>query len=54
MEGFVPAEYNKLLDLDSKNLHASVVLPIGYRAEDDEQQALAKVRKPLEEMTQYL
>jgi len=54
MEGFLPAEYNRLLDLDSKNLHASVVLPIGYRAEDDGQQAFAKVRKPLKEMTHYL
>ena len=53
MEGFVPAEYNRLLDLESKNLSASVVLPVGYRAEDDEQQALAKVRKPLKEMTHY-
>lgn len=53
MEGFVPAEYNRLLDLESKNLHASVVLPVGYRAADDEQQSFAKVRKPLEEMTHY-
>ena len=53
MEGFVPAEYNRLLDLESKNLHASVVLPVGYRADDDEQQSFAKVRKPLEEMTHY-
>ena len=53
MEGFVPAEYDRLLDLESKNLHASVVLPVGYRAADDEQQSFAKVRKPLEEMTHY-
>ena len=53
MEGFVPAEYDRLLDLESKNLHASVVLPVGYRADDDEQQSFAKVRKPLEEMTHY-
>lgn len=53
MEGFLPAEYNRLLDLDSKNLHASVVLPVGYRAEDDEQQSFEKVRKPLKEMTLY-
>lgn len=54
MEGFVPAEYNRLLDLESKNLHASVVLPVGYRAEDDEQQGFAKVRKPLKELTHYV
>ena len=54
MEGFVPKEYNRLLGLDEKNLHASVILPIGYRASDDEQQSLAKVRKPLQEMTHYI
>ena len=54
MEGFVPKEYNRLLGLDEKNLHASVILPIGYRASDDEQQTLAKVRKPLQDMTHYI
>ena len=51
MEGFVAAQYDQLLDLESKNLHATVVLPVGYRADDDPQQELAKVRKPLQEMT---
>ena len=50
MEGFVPDEYNALLDLGSKNLHATVVLPIGYRAEDDPGQHETKVRKPIPEM----
>ncbi len=54
MEGFIPAEYNRILDLDAKNLHASVVLPVGYRAGDDEQQGFAKVRKPLGEMTHFV
>lgn len=51
MEGFVPAEYNELLNLGPKNLHAAIVLPIGYRADDDDTQHLVKVRKPLDEMT---
>ncbi len=50
MEGFVPSEYNELLDFNSRNLHAAVVLPVGYRAEDDVAQHQAKVRKPLSEM----
>ena len=50
MEGFVAEEYNELLGLASKNLHATVVLPVGYRAEDDPEQHLAKVRRPLPEM----
>ncbi len=50
MEGFVPEEYNKLLDLSSKQLHAAVVLPIGYRANDDAAQHQAKVRRPIGEM----
>ena len=50
MEGFVPEEYNQLLNLNSKNLHAAVVLPVGYRAEDDVAQHQPKVRRPLSEM----
>jgi nitroreductase/dihydropteridine reductase len=50
MEGFVPSEYDELLNLNEKNLHAAVVLPIGYRAEDDATQHQTKVRQPLEEM----
>ena len=29
MEGFVPEEYNELLGLNAKQLHAAIVLPIG-------------------------
>jgi nitroreductase len=51
MEGFVPAEYDELLNLPAKNLHAAVVLPIGYRSVDDTKQHQPKVRKPLSAMT---
>lgn len=51
MEGFIPEEYNEILGLSKLNLHATVVLPIGYRAEDDETQNLKKIRQPLSEMT---
>ena len=45
MEGFNPQEYDKLLNLTEKNLHASLVVPIGYRHEEDSAQHQQKVRK---------
>lgn len=50
MEGFVSGEYNELLELSKLNLNATVVIPIGYRAPDDEAQNYKKVRRPLSEM----
>jgi nitroreductase len=46
MEGFQSEEYNKILDLNSKNLNAAVVVTLGYRSEEDETQHYKKVRKP--------
>ncbi|MGB1268638.1 MAG: NAD(P)H-dependent oxidoreductase [Flavobacteriaceae bacterium] len=48
MEGFLPEMYDELLNLDSKGLSSVLVLPIGYRAEDDMFSELKKVRKPAE------
>lgn len=45
MEGFEPAEYDELLDIKSEGLQSVLVLPIGYRAEDDFMANLKKVRK---------
>ncbi len=50
MEGFSPDKYNEILDLENKNLKAVLLLPIGYRAEDDFMSKLKKVRKPLTDM----
>jgi nitroreductase len=50
MEGFVADKYDELLGLDEFNLHASLVVPIGYRADDDPNGQFPKVRKPLSEM----
>ena len=50
MEGFIADEYGKILGLSEKGLQATVVLPIGYRADDDEQSGFAKVRMPLDQM----
>ena len=48
MEGFDPLKYQELLDLKSKNLMPVLVLPIGYRSEEDFMAKLPKVRKKRE------
>ena len=50
MEGFVPAKYDEVLGLDEQNLTATLVLPVGFRAEDDYMKDLKKVRKNLEDV----
>ncbi|WP_075342163.1 NAD(P)H-dependent oxidoreductase [Tenacibaculum agarivorans] len=45
MEGFIPEQYDELLDLHAKNLRSVLVMPIGFRAEDDFMKNLKKVRK---------
>lgn len=47
MEGFIPEKYNELLGLDKQNLHATLVIPLGYRAQADSYQSLAKSRRDL-------
>lgn len=47
MEGFIPAKYDEILGLDTHNLTATLVLPVGFRAEDDYMKDLKKVRKNL-------
>lgn len=49
MEGFIPSEIDKLLNLSEKNLSSVLLLPVGFRAKDDVMNGLQKVRKPLEE-----
>ncbi len=44
MEWFSAPEYDRILNLQSEDLSSVVVLPIGYRAEDDEQLKRPKVR----------
>ncbi|MUP46204.1 NAD(P)H-dependent oxidoreductase [Gramella sp. BOM4] len=50
MEGFQPDKYDAELDLHEKNLKSVLVLPVGYRAEDDMHSKFKKVRRPLEEV----
>lgn len=49
MEGFIPEEIDKALKLDELGLKSVLLLPVGYRAEDDMFASLKKVRKPLSE-----
>jgi len=48
MEGFLPEKYDELLNLKNKGLSSVLVLPIGYRADDDMFSDFKKVRKPIE------
>lgn len=47
MEGFVPEKYDEILNLKKHNLKSVLVLPVGFRAEDDYMKDLTKVRKNL-------
>ncbi|GAB5400156.1 MAG: NAD(P)H-dependent oxidoreductase [Aureisphaera sp.] len=50
MEGFEPSKYDELLGLTDKGLSSVLVLPVGYRAEDDLFSELKKVRRGVEEV----
>jgi nitroreductase len=45
MEGFDPVKYDEIIGLSARGLEATLVLPIGYRSEEDVSQHLKKVRK---------
>ena len=47
MEGFVPEKIDELLNLKSLHLKSVLMLPVGFRAEDDIMNGMRKVRKPL-------
>ncbi|TNJ44937.1 NAD(P)H-dependent oxidoreductase [Tamlana fucoidanivorans] len=49
MEGFVPKAYDEILKLDSLGLKSVLLLPVGYRADDDTFSSFKKVRKPIRE-----
>lgn len=49
MEGFVPSKYDEILNLEEKGLISVLLLPIGYRADDDMFAGFKKVRKPIQE-----
>ncbi|WP_458626119.1 NAD(P)H-dependent oxidoreductase [Winogradskyella sp. PC D3.3] len=47
MEGFLPNELNRKLDLDKHGLSSVLLLPVGYRADDDLFADFKKVRQPI-------
>ena len=47
MEGFIPKEYDRILNLKSKGLKSVLIMPIGYRSSDDFMAEEKKVRKNL-------
>ncbi len=49
MEGFIPTEIDKALELNNHGLSSVLMLPVGYRAEDDMFASFKKVRKQLSE-----
>lgn len=49
MEGFEAAGYDRILGLGEKGLTAVLVLPVGYRAQDDMFSEFKKVRKDLKD-----
>lgn len=50
MEGFITEKYDEILGLDQHNLTATLVLPVGFRAEDDYMKDLKKVRKQTQDI----
>lgn len=51
MEGFSEKDFDEILGLKSKNLKSVLLLPVGYRAEDDMFADFKKVRKTVVEST---
>ena len=47
MEGFMPKEIDEKLNLNEHGLESVLLLPVGYRANDDMFSDFKKVRKPL-------
>ncbi|MHA7059471.1 NAD(P)H-dependent oxidoreductase [Aquimarina sp. M1] len=49
MEGFVPEKYDEILGLKDLGLTSVLVLPVGYRAQDDMFASFKKVRRSIDE-----
>jgi nitroreductase len=54
MEGLVPAEYDKILGLEGTEFETVVACAAGYRAADDKQASLPKVRFPASEIIRHI
>ncbi len=54
MEGFDAPQFDEILGLTEKGLKAVVIMPIGYRSEDDATAQYIKVRKPESELFHFV
>jgi nitroreductase len=54
MEGFVPAEYDRILNLPGSGYAAVVACALGYRAAGDKYASHAKVRYPIEDLVRVV
>ncbi|MGO2101424.1 MAG: NAD(P)H-dependent oxidoreductase [Psychroflexus halocasei] len=54
MEGFVTEKFDKILNLEEKNLSTAVIATLGYRDESDAAKNAEKVRKTEEEFFNYI
>ena len=54
IEGFLPAEYDKTLDLSRKNLASTVCCAVGYRSNEDKYAELPKSRYPREKIITHI
>jgi nitroreductase len=54
MEGFIPAEYDKILGLEARGLTASVCCAVGYRSENDKYAKALKVRYKAADVVEHI
>ncbi|WP_124979879.1 nitroreductase family protein [Nonlabens xiamenensis] len=54
MEGFEPKKINQLLGLEKLGLESTLLLPVGYRSEEDLMSQMKKVRRQQQEMISYV
>ena len=54
MEGFIPGQYDEILGLNSHGITSTLVLPVGYRAQDDMFADFKKVRRATSETIIHL
>jgi nitroreductase len=53
IEGFSPAEYDRILELETSPYHSRVVCACGYRSADDKYANLPKVRYPASALIEH-
>ena len=54
MEGIDPAKYDEVLGIEALGYHTVVACPAGYRAADDKQAAIPKVRFRTEDVIEHI